>query len=55
MGSERDESIKKIKGMLEGIDFCMLTTIDNGGNAGETRAYGNPFSAGARMKVSDCA
>lgn len=30
MGSERDESIKKIKGMLEGIDFCMLTTIDNG-------------------------
>jgi len=30
VASERDESIKKIKDIIEDIDFCMLTTIDNG-------------------------
>lgn len=30
MTDERNESIKKLKEMLEGIDFCMMTTIDDG-------------------------
>ena len=30
MQYNRDESIKKIKELTEGIDFCMLTTIDGG-------------------------
>lgn len=30
MHHENNESIEKLKEMLEGIDFCMLTTIDGG-------------------------
>jgi general stress protein 26 len=30
MADTRQESIEKLKGLLEGIDFCMLTTIDGG-------------------------
>jgi general stress protein 26 len=30
MEDRRQESIEKLKGMLEGIDFAMLTTIANG-------------------------
>lgn len=30
MQHEDNESIEKLKEMLEGIDFCMLTTIDGG-------------------------
>ena len=30
MHFSREESIKKIKELSEGIDFCMLTTIDGG-------------------------
>lgn len=30
MHHNREESIKKIKEITEGIDFCMLTTIDGG-------------------------
>ena len=30
MEETRQESIEKLKGMLEGIDFCMLTTINGG-------------------------
>jgi general stress protein 26 len=30
MAEDRNASIEKLKGMLEGIDFCMLTTIDGG-------------------------
>ncbi len=30
MHHNRDESINKLKELLEGIDFCMLTTIDEG-------------------------
>lgn len=30
MHHNRDESINKLKELLEGIDFCMLTTIDQG-------------------------
>lgn len=28
MENSRTEAIEKLKGLLEGIDFCMLTTID---------------------------
>lgn len=30
MHHNREESIKKIQELTEGIDFCMLTTMDNG-------------------------
>ena len=30
MSDDRDRSIKKVKELMEGIDFCMLTTIDSG-------------------------
>ena len=30
MEDKREESIEKLKELMEGIDFCMLTTIDNG-------------------------
>ena len=30
MHFNRDDSIKKIQELTEGIDFCMLTTIDGG-------------------------
>jgi general stress protein 26 len=30
MEVKRQEAIGKLKGLLEGIDFCMLTTIDGG-------------------------
>src|SRR5829696_307208 len=30
MAEDRNASIEKLKGMLEDIDFCMLTTIDGG-------------------------
>jgi general stress protein 26 len=30
MANNRSESIAKLKELLEGIDFCMLTTIDGG-------------------------
>jgi general stress protein 26 len=30
MHHNRDEAINKLKELLEGIDFCMLTTIDQG-------------------------
>ncbi len=30
MEETRNESVKKLKDMLEGIDFCMLTTISDG-------------------------
>ena len=30
MDNERRESIAKLREMLEGIDFCMMTTIDGG-------------------------
>ena len=30
MAEDRNASIEKLKGMLEGIDFCMLTTIAGG-------------------------
>ena len=30
MANEREESIAKLREMLEDIDFCMLTTIDSG-------------------------
>jgi general stress protein 26 len=30
MTPSRDEAIAKLKEMVEGIDFCMLTTIDGG-------------------------
>ena len=30
MENTRQESIEKLKGLLEGIDFCMLTTINGG-------------------------
>jgi general stress protein 26 len=30
MDQDRDRSIEKIKELTEGIDFCMLTTVDSG-------------------------
>jgi general stress protein 26 len=30
MGNTRQESIEKLKELIEGIDFCMLTTMDGG-------------------------
>jgi len=30
MADNRQESVEKLKELLEGIDFCMLTTIDGG-------------------------
>jgi general stress protein 26 len=30
MANEREESIAKLREMLEDIDFCMMTTIDSG-------------------------
>ena len=30
MGNIRQESIEKLKQLIEGIDFCMLTTVDGG-------------------------
>ena len=30
MNEKRNESIEKLKKMIEGIDFCMLTTLDGG-------------------------
>jgi len=30
MANKREESIEKIHELIEGIDFCMLTTIDGG-------------------------
>ncbi len=30
MANNQEESIEKIRELTEGIDFCMLTTIDNG-------------------------
>ncbi len=30
MAENRDEAIKKLKDLVEGIDFCMLTTLDGG-------------------------
>ena len=30
MEDKREKSIEKLKGLLEGIDFCMLTTINGG-------------------------
>ncbi len=30
MEDKRQESIEKLKSLLEGIDFCMLTTMDGG-------------------------
>ncbi len=30
MGKTRQESIEKLKELIEGIDFCMLTTVDGG-------------------------
>jgi general stress protein 26 len=30
MNNEREESIAKLREMLEDIDFCMMTTVDNG-------------------------
>jgi general stress protein 26 len=30
MSNNREQSIAKLKELMEGIDFCMLTTIDNG-------------------------
>lgn len=30
MQDKRQESIEKLKSLIEGIDFCMLTTIDGG-------------------------
>ncbi|MEJ7848657.1 MAG: pyridoxamine 5'-phosphate oxidase family protein [Pyrinomonadaceae bacterium] len=30
MEKTREESLKKLKELIEGIDFCMLTTIDGG-------------------------
>lgn len=30
MNQNRDEAIKKLEELIEGIDFCMLTTIDGG-------------------------
>ena len=30
MSEERDQSITKLKELLENIDFCMMTTIDSG-------------------------
>lgn len=30
MADTRKESIEKLKSLIEGIDFCMLTTIDEG-------------------------
>ena len=30
MEDKRTGSIEKLKGLIEGIDFCMLTTIDSG-------------------------
>ena len=30
MANSRNESIEKLKELIEGIDFCMLTTIDGG-------------------------
>ena len=30
MHHNREESIEKIRGLTEGIDFCMLTTMDGG-------------------------
>lgn len=30
MAENRDESIKKLKDLVEGIDFCMMTTLDGG-------------------------
>lgn len=30
MAENRDEAIKKLKNLVEGIDFCMLTTLDGG-------------------------
>ena len=30
MQDTRQESVDKLKGLIEGIDFCMLTTIDRG-------------------------
>ncbi len=30
MEKTREEAVKKIRELLEGIDFCMLTTIDGG-------------------------
>lgn len=30
MANNRQDSIEKLRGLTEGIDFCMLTTIDGG-------------------------
>lgn len=30
MENSREEAIEKLKGLLESIDFCMLTTVDGG-------------------------
>jgi len=30
MGDKRQESIEKLKELIEGIDFCILTTVDGG-------------------------
>lgn len=30
MSDTRQESVEKLKSLIEGIDFCMLTTIDGG-------------------------
>jgi general stress protein 26 len=30
MVNEREKSVAKLREMVEGIDFCMMTTVDNG-------------------------